>query len=451
MSTHKTFIGAYARNRHAGQVSDAASNRGSDVNDVTPVSPHPVPSNPGPSPMPQPSRPVPPHHFSPPVEPKTEMPVQPTEPSAGLPTDVFSHSVLVSNSYPEAAGLWAGEDRERFLRIDSPVQAEVEVQAEVAALHSEVDSDRSRQRSVEAGRAEGSRADGAVATSDFVPPVGAGLEAGHRSGGSFDSLSEGEVQPVGSESVAVPSGLEVTNQGVSALAEDVVSEGQRRSGAGGERCVGWAGADWEVDAFQLPPSVVDLFFDETLFRSIAEHMGRSVESGLRSVLVTSVGPREGRTTVTIGTAIAAAAAGIRVAIVDVDLEAPRTAERMRLDIQSDWVAAIRQGGELESVAVRSLEDGVTLIPLLDSSEDSVLASPQELDVLLDRVAGCFDLVLFDASPLDSWSAARIASFVDSTLIVRDIRTTSEAEVSLAAERLRALGVTGIGVVANFCS
>ena len=81
----------------------------------------------------------------------------------------------------------------------------------------------------------------------------------------------------------------------------------------------------------------------------------------------------------------------------------------------------------------------------------MLASSQELDLLLDQLAGCFDLILFDASPLDSWSAARIASYVDATLIVRDARATSKADVALAADRLRRLGVTGIGVVDNFCS
>jgi len=380
MSNHKTFIGAYARNRRGGQASDAPSNRGAGVNDVPPL-----PSQPHTTPA------VPPHHFSAIAETTPEPLPCPTDSSAELPTDALSHSVVVSSTYPDADGLWLGDDQDRILRIDAAATADSQPQADVSP----------------------------------------GVQA----------VSPG-VQAVTGQAASVSS--------VPGSAEQTATEPPHVSRQAVEQRAGWGGADWEVDAFQLPQSVVDLFFDETLFRSIAEHMGRSVESGLRSVLITSVGPREGRTTVTIGTAIAAAAAGIRVAIVDVDLESPQTAERLRLDVQSDWVAAIREGVELESIAVRSLEDGVTLIPLLDNEEDSMLASSRELDSLLDRIVGCFDLVLFDASPLDSWSVARIASFIDAALLVRDVRTTSETDASLAADRLRGLGVNGIGVVANFC-
>src|SRR6056297_641267 len=108
MSNHKTFIGAYARNRRGGQASDAPSNRGAGVNDVPPL-----PSQPHTTPA------VPPHHFSAIAETTPEPLPCPTDSSAELPTDALSHSVVVSSTYPDADGLWLGDDQDRILRIDA--------------------------------------------------------------------------------------------------------------------------------------------------------------------------------------------------------------------------------------------------------------------------------------------------------------------------------------------
>jgi Mrp family chromosome partitioning ATPase len=179
-------------------------------------------------------------------------------------------------------------------------------------------------------------------------------------------------------------------------------------------------------------------------------MGQSVRSGLRSVLVTSIAKGEGRSTVSIGTAIATAATGLRVALVDIDLDGPSQTDHLRLEIESDWVGAIRQGEAIESVSIASIEDGVTLIPLSAMDDRSLPVTSMEIDRLLGRLEGCFDLVIFDGPTIHSWATARIASAVDSSLIIRDTRSTLETDVATAADRLRRQGVQGIGVVDNFC-
>ncbi len=216
----------------------------------------------------------------------------------------------------------------------------------------------------------------------------------------------------------------------------------------------WKGAAWEVDAFDFPPRVAELFFEEDFFRSIARHMDESIRAGLRSVLVTSLGSGNGRSTVAIGTAVAAAATGLRVALVDADLESPSLADALRLEMDSDWSAAVRQGQPLESAAVVSLDDNLTLIPLLQWSDEIIggapmAVTPADVDQLLTQLKNCFDLVIFDGGTIGSWATARIATAVDSSLIVRDTRLTTMNEVSLAADQLRRKGIRGIGVIDNF--
>ncbi|MEO1528418.1 MAG: cellulose synthase operon protein YhjQ/BcsQ [Planctomycetota bacterium] len=213
----------------------------------------------------------------------------------------------------------------------------------------------------------------------------------------------------------------------------------------------WTGAAWEVDAFDVPQSVSTLFFDEAFFRSIAGQMQESVEAGLKTMMITSLTSGAGRSTVAIGTAIAAAAAGIRVALVDMDLENPRLLEHLRLDSEADWVAALRHDDSLESIAIYSIEDSLTLVPLAMDEERTLPVSAVETERLIQALDGKFDLLIFDAPKVSAWATQQLAATVDSCLIVRDTRSTSHAEITDFADVLRGQGLRGLGVVDNFCS
>ncbi len=127
-------------------------------------------------------------------------------------------------------------------------------------------------------------------------------------------------------------------------------------------------AVWEVDVLDVPTTVADLFFEGRLFQQIAERISDAIDSGLNSVIVTSAQPGEGRSSVAIGLAMAAAAAGKRVALVDANLELPKLADELRLELQYGWVDTIRAGLPIKEVAVHAVEDGVTLIPLMPHKE-----------------------------------------------------------------------------------
>lgn len=207
-------------------------------------------------------------------------------------------------------------------------------------------------------------------------------------------------------------------------------------------------AVWEVDVFDIPRVVADLFFDGALFQQIAERMGEAVSSGLNSVLVTSPRAGEGRSSVAIGIAMAAAAAGIRVALVDADTEKPSLADDLRLDLQFGWVDTIRGGLPIAEVAVHAVEDGVTLIPLMQP-HGATAATAGEVVQLLDVLRNRFELVIVDGPIGSVESLGRCASAVDTAIIVRDVSRTSASEVNSLSYRLREVGVRGVGVVENF--
>ena len=207
-------------------------------------------------------------------------------------------------------------------------------------------------------------------------------------------------------------------------------------------------AVWEVDVFDVPTPVADLFFEGTLFQQIAERMSEAVCSGLVSVLVTSTQAGEGRSSVAIGIAMAAAASGIRVALVDADTDDPTLADDLRLDLQYGWVDTVRGGLPIKEVAVHAVEDGVTLIPLMPPTGRNA-ATALEVVQLIELLKNKFELVIIDGPTARSSSIHQCASVVDSAIIVRDMERTDTVAINEFSYRLRESGVQGVGVVENF--
>jgi len=207
-------------------------------------------------------------------------------------------------------------------------------------------------------------------------------------------------------------------------------------------------AVWEVDVFDVPSCVADLFFEGKLFQQISERMSEAVGSGLKSMLVTSTKPGEGRSSTAIGLAMAAAAAGIRVALVDADAESPTLANDLCLDLQFGWVDTIRGGLPIKEVAVNAIEDGVTLIPLMPPHGPTA-ATTEEIIRLIELVTDKFELVIIDGPSGKSPSIRQCAAAVDTAVVVRDVTRTDTAAINEFSYRLREFGVRGVGVVENF--
>lgn len=208
-------------------------------------------------------------------------------------------------------------------------------------------------------------------------------------------------------------------------------------------------AAWEVDVFEIPNEVADLFFEGQLFQQIAERMLDAVATGLTNMLVTSVQRGEGRSSVAIGMAMAAAAAGLRVALVDGDADHPSLADDLRLDLPHGWIEATRNGLPVKEVAVHAVEDGVTLFPLVPASHNGDVATAKESSQLLQMLQDRFDLVIVDGPAADSGKAESWAESFDSAIIICDPSRTNPAAVESFASSLAAAGIQGIGMVENF--
>ncbi|KLU02122.1 Tyrosine-protein kinase Wzc [Rhodopirellula islandica] len=204
-------------------------------------------------------------------------------------------------------------------------------------------------------------------------------------------------------------------------------------------------AAWQVTELEIPDTVSELFLCGSLADQLGQHIVDAQVDGLGSIAVTSVLPGEGRSTVAMGIALSVAYTGMKVALVDADIDGPTLSDDFALELDLDWIDAIRDGIPVEEVAVASESDALTLIPLLPGADELSPAS-SELEQVVERLKQSFDLVIIDCGT----AALSTASLCDSALIVRDMSRTNESDVEALVSELRRNGLTGVGIVENFC-
>jgi Mrp family chromosome partitioning ATPase len=210
-------------------------------------------------------------------------------------------------------------------------------------------------------------------------------------------------------------------------------------------------AMWEVEHY-LYPEVSDRLLNEySYFAQAGRKMKQAAAAGLKMLAITGVVRHEGRTTLAITLARSAAAAGMRVVLVDCDFDHPELAQRLGLDIASGWQDVAAGEVALAEVAIRSLDDGITLLPLTSSGQTARLSlDDPSVRSLLDQCRSRFDLVILDHGPqLQLTRATNEKPIVDAAIVVWDRRTQALDAAQEVARSLQAAGVEAIGIAENF--
>lgn len=214
-------------------------------------------------------------------------------------------------------------------------------------------------------------------------------------------------------------------------------------------------ASWEVDTFFWPEVLMQLErANPNSFREIGYHLAQANASGLKVMAVTSGERGVGRSTVAMHMARSAAAAGLKVALVDADAFTPSLVDQLRLDVQLGWQSCLFEAVPLEEIAVHSVSDNVTLFPLTSTlSQEQVHVNLLRISKLVRRISTAFDLVILDSSRLnlDQRDLAGVStdSAVDAAVVVVDSELSIKEKIDSAISILQTMGLGSIGLVENF--
>lgn len=140
---------------------------------------------------------------------------------------------------------------------------------------------------------------------------------------------------------------------------------------------------------------------------------------IRSVLLTSSFPEEGKSTMSILLAEMLGRMGKSVVLVDCDLRRPSLATTLSIKPQRDLISLLEWDDPLEDVVVRPTDGAFDFIPLRVGSSASVdkIASPA-FSQLIGQLEDQYDMVVVDAPPvLGASDFSVLGRIVDTSIVV----------------------------------
>jgi non-specific protein-tyrosine kinase len=177
----------------------------------------------------------------------------------------------------------------------------------------------------------------------------------------------------------------------------------------------------------------------------------ALDHKLRTLLITSPGPGEGKTTTLANLAVTMAQMEQRVIIADCDLRRPFLHQLFGLSNDTGVTTMMVEDAALEQPPLQ--ETSIKGLRLLASGalppRPSDLLGSQRMATMIERLLQEADIVLFDAPPvMSATDAAVLATQVDGVLLVVSAGETKREQAQNAIERLQKVNANILGSVLN---
>jgi capsular exopolysaccharide synthesis family protein len=188
------------------------------------------------------------------------------------------------------------------------------------------------------------------------------------------------------------------------------------------------------------------------YRTLRTNIGfASVDLPIRTLLVTSSVPGEGKTVTAANLAVVFAQAGLRVFLVDADLRKPGIHAVFNLPNTQGLTTLLRdEHVSLDAIAHVTEQDNLRVLttgPLPPNPAE--LLGSQRMRAALERLKAESDLLIFDSPPVQAVTdSAILGSFMDGTLFVIDAGRRHRGAVRLSREVLDRAGAKVLGAVLN---
>ncbi|HMH50441.1 MAG TPA: polysaccharide biosynthesis tyrosine autokinase [Candidatus Acidoferrum sp.] len=174
-----------------------------------------------------------------------------------------------------------------------------------------------------------------------------------------------------------------------------------------------------------------------------------LDSPLRTMLVTSAGAHEGKTTVLLNLALAFVESGRRVLVIDADLRRPSIHRVLEIPNEAG-LADMLEKGEIWPEGFRGITPGLEVLPSgIKSRNPGALLGARHTTTLLKHARERADLVLIDSPPVVAVSdCLPLAAQVDGVILVTRFGVTQRRNAIRAKDLLEKAGARVVGVVLN---
>jgi capsular exopolysaccharide synthesis family protein len=171
---------------------------------------------------------------------------------------------------------------------------------------------------------------------------------------------------------------------------------------------------------------------------------------VRSIVVSSCLPGEGKSTVAIHLAQAAAAMGRKVLLIDADLRSPSLSLALDLPSHPGLSNVIAADSEYQTALKKlDLEPNLHILTAGSPPTDpNRFIASQKMQHLMEIFHDAFDFVIYDAPPLGLADATMLAVQTDGLLLVSRLGVTRKAYLKESMRILRLSNVSVLGMVVN---
>ncbi|MEL7333707.1 MAG: polysaccharide biosynthesis tyrosine autokinase, partial [Cyanobacteria bacterium J06560_2] len=177
----------------------------------------------------------------------------------------------------------------------------------------------------------------------------------------------------------------------------------------------------------------------------------SSDRPIRSILISSALPGDGKSTVCASLAQVATAMGQRVLVVDVDLRKPQVHERLGVSNALGLSNLIADDLPLKA-AIQQVDPSGQLFVLTSGKvppDPTKLLASQKMHHLMGTFERCFDLVIYDAPPTTGLAdVSLIGQRTDGLVLVTRMGKTDRTVLTQTIETLSLAQIPTLGIVAN---
>lgn len=186
------------------------------------------------------------------------------------------------------------------------------------------------------------------------------------------------------------------------------------------------------------------------FRTLRTNLDfASVDKPIRTILVTSSGPSEGKSTLAVNLAAVIAQGGRKVILLDADLRRPAIHRYLGIPNRKGLTNLFRDLTELPNVMV---EFGNPPMSVITSGElppnPSELLASDRMEKILSELKEVSDIVIIDTPPAIISDSIALSPKVDGVLIVIEPGGTRIGPAQVLMEQLQRSGARVVGVVLN---
>lgn len=171
---------------------------------------------------------------------------------------------------------------------------------------------------------------------------------------------------------------------------------------------------------------------------------------IKSLVVTSAGPGEGKSATAANLAITLANSGKKVLLVDTDMRKPAVHKYFNVHSSPSLLHHLFRKKSLDEVTKTTHVRGLHIITSIEFSQNPVLVLTSEaMQQFINNVGEIYDYVIFDTPPVNAVTdAIHLAQKVDEVILVARANKTNVEELNRASQLFEQFHVKIGGVVLN---